>query len=91
MLTYILLSLVVIQSVIGAIRFWQMDAQITALENARTPLNDAPHQPGAPCGVSDATQREAYDWTDEDPGSCVTCGQPWELLRPGKSQPTCDC
>ena len=30
-------------------------------------------------------------WMDEDPGSCPECGKAWELVRPGKSQPTCDC
>lgn len=27
----------------------------------------------------------------EDAGECIECGKPWELVRPGKSQPTCDC
>ena len=31
------------------------------------------------------------DWMDEDPGTCTECGEPFELVRPGKSQPTCDC
>jgi hypothetical protein len=25
------------------------------------------------------------------PGECPECGQGFELVRPGKSQPTCDC
>jgi len=28
---------------------------------------------------------------DEDPGRCAICGKPFELVRPGKSQPTCSC
>jgi hypothetical protein len=32
-----------------------------------------------------------YDVLDEDPGECSLCEQPMELVRPGKSQPTCDC
>jgi len=31
------------------------------------------------------------DWWDEDPGTCADCGEPYELVRPGKSQPTCTC
>lgn len=31
------------------------------------------------------------DWTEEDPGYCEKCGTNWELVRPGKSQPCCDC
>ena len=31
------------------------------------------------------------DWTEEDPGSCPYCNEPWELVRPGKSQPVCEC
>lgn len=26
-----------------------------------------------------------------DPGYCPYCGEPWVWVRPGKSQPTCDC
>ncbi len=33
---------------------------------------------------------DAFDY-DEDPGTCPDCGRPWEIVRPGKSQPTCDC
>jgi len=29
------------------------------------------------------------DWGD--PGHCPECGQAWEHVRPGKSQPTCRC
>lgn len=28
---------------------------------------------------------------EEDPGRCARCGEPFELIRPGKSQPTCRC
>lgn len=28
---------------------------------------------------------------EEDPGSCLVCGKEYEVVRPGKSQPTCDC
>lgn len=28
---------------------------------------------------------------EEDAGYCVQCDEPYELVRPGKSQPTCDC
>lgn len=31
------------------------------------------------------------DWANEDPGECARCGHPFEWVRPGKSQPTCDC
>lgn len=27
----------------------------------------------------------------EDPGTCPHCGEPWQWVRPGKSQPVCDC
>ena len=26
-----------------------------------------------------------------DPGSCPRCGRKWQHVRPGKSQPACDC
>jgi hypothetical protein len=26
-----------------------------------------------------------------DPGRCATCNTLWEWVRPGKSQPNCDC
>jgi len=26
-----------------------------------------------------------------DPGTCSDCGEKWEWVRPGKSQPICDC
>jgi hypothetical protein len=35
--------------------------------------------------------RDADDWTFEDPGTCSRCGEPFDLVRPGKSQPTCEC
>ena len=28
---------------------------------------------------------------EEDPGTCIHCGKTFQLIRPGKSQPTCDC
>ena len=28
---------------------------------------------------------------DEDPGHCPHCGEPYEIVWPGKSQPRCDC
>lgn len=31
------------------------------------------------------------DWDDEDPGTCAYCGSPHEHVRPGKTQPTCEC
>ena len=31
------------------------------------------------------------DWWMEDPGSCEDCGESYEWVRPGKSQPTCRC
>jgi hypothetical protein len=31
------------------------------------------------------------DVEDEDPGTCIDCGAPCELVRPGKSQLTCAC
>ena len=34
---------------------------------------------------ADAESSEVLDWTEEDPGTCATCGQPWELVRPGSS------
>jgi hypothetical protein len=30
-------------------------------------------------------------WADEDPGRCGRCGTPHEWVRPGKTQPTCEC
>lgn len=33
----------------------------------------------------------AKTWLEEDPGWCLQCQKPYELVRPGKSQPTCDC
>lgn len=30
-------------------------------------------------------------WADADPGTCSRCGVPHEWVRPGKTQPTCDC
>ncbi len=32
-----------------------------------------------------------FSWADEDPGTCSRCGTPHEWVRPGKTQPTCDC
>jgi len=32
-----------------------------------------------------------FSWADDDPGSCGWCGEPYEHVRPGKSQPTCEC
>lgn len=29
--------------------------------------------------------------TDEDCGSCPACGVRWHIVRPGKTQPSCDC
>ena len=26
-----------------------------------------------------------------DPGSCPICGEKWQWVRPGKSQPVCEC
>jgi hypothetical protein len=31
------------------------------------------------------------DWMDEDPGNCCYCGKAFEMVRPGKSQETCEC
>lgn len=31
------------------------------------------------------------DWSDNDPGWCPDCGTPWQWVRPGKSQPVCEC
>lgn len=28
---------------------------------------------------------------DIDPGHCPECSAGWEMVRPGKAQPTCDC
>lgn len=33
----------------------------------------------------------ARQWSGDDPGECPFCGDPWEIVRPGKSQATCDC
>lgn len=32
-----------------------------------------------------------FDWTKDDPGTCSVCGAPHEHVRPGKTQPTCEC
>ena len=34
---------------------------------------------------------EFFDADTEDPGTCVVCGKEYEIVRPGKEQPTCDC
>lgn len=34
---------------------------------------------------------DSEEGESEDPGYCITCKKPWELVRPGKSQPTCNC
>jgi hypothetical protein len=44
---------------------------------------------GGGLGIEPASA--AYDWTQEDPGSCPTCGKKWQMVRPGKSQPNCEC
>ena len=31
------------------------------------------------------------DWADEDPGNCARCNTPWNWVRPGKAQPSCNC
>jgi len=36
-------------------------------------------------------EAEAEDYGEDDPGSCSVCGKDYEIVRPGKSQPTCDC
>lgn len=40
-----------------------------------------------PYGCSNEHEPEPY----EDPGTCTRCGEPFELVRPGKAQPTCAC
>jgi hypothetical protein len=30
-------------------------------------------------------------WANENPGKCSRCGEPHEHVRPGKTQPTCEC
>lgn len=40
---------------------------------------------------SAAATPAAVNWDDEDPGTCPMCNAPFELVRPGKSQPTCGC
>jgi hypothetical protein len=41
--------------------------------------------------MSDAQPELDMKSTQEDPGVCPECDAPWELVRPGKSQPTCTC
>ena len=41
--------------------------------------------------ISKTVEVSDADWMNEDPGICAHCGKPWELVRPGKSQPTCEC
>lgn len=31
------------------------------------------------------------DDEQEDPGACPYCGESFQIVRPGKSQPNCDC
>lgn len=44
-----------------------------------------------PGTTSEPAHEFDWSWTDEDPGTCAKCGEPFELVRPGKSQPTCAC
>lgn len=32
-----------------------------------------------------------YDYIDEDPGTCPDCDEEAQMMRPGKSQPVCEC
>jgi hypothetical protein len=44
------------------------------------------------CGTEPIERRKsAAAQSEEDPGHCVFCSEPFELVRPGKSQPTCNC
>ena len=39
-----------------------------------------------------AKELDDTPWMEyEEESYCPTCGTPWELVRPGKSQPTCIC
>ena len=49
-----------------------------------------PKKRGVACPLEPAAPL-TFDPLDEDPGECPICQKPWELVRPGKSQPTCDC
>jgi hypothetical protein len=47
---------------------------------------------GDPAETSDVSPPPLdMSWADEDPGTCFVCGKPWQLVRPGKSQPNCRC
>lgn len=37
------------------------------------------------------SETDWMSWADEDPGKCTKCGVAHEWVRPGKTQPTCDC
>ena len=39
----------------------------------------------------DAALSRSQDAGSADAGGCPQCGADWEIVRPGKSQPTCDC
>lgn len=41
--------------------------------------------------MSDDMPELDMDWADEDAGSCARCGTSHEHVRPGKTQPTCEC
>ena len=41
--------------------------------------------------MSDAKPNLDMKWADEDAGTCPECDATRELVRPGKSQATCDC
>lgn len=51
---------------------------------------------GVETTIVDANVADPPDYKEEaelwgDPGHCPECGQAWENVRPGKSQPTCQC
>lgn len=34
---------------------------------------------------------EQFDEWGQGYGRCPTCGMPWQIVRPGKGQPACEC
>jgi hypothetical protein len=36
-------------------------------------------------------ERECFIFEEGCPGHCPDCGKAWQWVRPGKSQPNCDC
>lgn len=54
-------------------------------EDAANLLSDGPEVSGG------EEFMQGYFSSEEDPGYCPYCGERWQFVRPGKSQPNCSC